>query len=261
MKTKLFLINIMLLLNSYSLSYAQTYNIDAYFFPNKERKDVKMITEKKFSGWKTISLFNKEGFLMQRINYKKEKKRADYRYEYLITDTLVQITEKDFLNNIGSFLLYKYYFNRQGHCYKYEGYSSQDLDVPFVIGNNFMYKDGLLQSYEHSIYTNEKEYIISNKVNYIYNDKGQEIQKQGCRTNDTTYYNSVYNQKEQLIDYIIKSNNKASAFTGVICWSSTKMNMVQYRYENFDKKENWRKSYFITEKGKRFRSKRKIEYW
>ncbi len=36
---------------------------------------------------------------------------------------------------------------------------------------------------------------------------------------------------------------------------------IIYLYENIDKHGNWTKSYYLTEKRKKFRVKRKIEYW
>jgi hypothetical protein len=77
---------------------------------------------------------------------------------------------------------------------------------------------------------------------------------------DTTFYTYVYNQLRQFTDYIQKNNNNEVVCSGVVVWSNEKMNKVHIQFSNFDKRGNWTRSYFITERGKVFRLKRKIEY-
>jgi hypothetical protein len=62
-------------------------------------------------------------------------------------------------------------------------------------------------------------------------------------------------------DYIHETNDERECIIDIICWSKEMMNKVHIKYSNFDKYGNWTKSYFITEKGKKVRSKRKIQYW
>jgi hypothetical protein len=262
MKLKLFISLFLLVITR---CYCQ-YDIDAYFFPDNDRKNIKQITEKSRSKWKTVSIFDEKGFLLHRINYYKDKKMSDYKHEYEITDTLINVKVQELVNinnNPESYSIYKYYFNLQRQCYKHEKYSStQSLNIPFVVTYNLVYEDTLLKSYETMIYnTYKQEYVPSDKINYIYNIKNKKIQEQRCSGKDTTYYTYIYNSEGLQTDYIIKSSDKFGVFTEVLFWSLSERNRIECKYDNFNKKSHWTKSYFMTEKGKKFRSKRKIKYW
>lgn len=237
-----------------------------FFTLKRNMRGVKVVTEKNFSKWKTVSFFRDDGFMLQKINYYKNEMRADYRYEYSMSDTLLEIKEKDYRNinnNKEGYTVRKYYYNHLKQCYRYEIYSSlESLEKPFVIGDNFIYKDGRLQSYERR-YPNWSEIEID-KIIYHYDGDQQTIQKYYVTKDSVSVVDAktllIY-LNNKLVDYIVESSNEGDIFTGVVCWSDKKMNKMHIRYSDFDKYENWTESYFITQKGKVFRSKRKIEYW
>jgi hypothetical protein len=237
------------------------FEIEEFFSLEREMRGVKMITENLFSKWKTVSYFDREGLLLRKINYYKNKMRADYRYEYSISDTLLEIKEKEHLNinnNPEWYIVSKYYYNHLKQCYKRETYSSSGSSGG---AKNFIYRDEQLYSYEvHSslyrgfFYKYVYDYDGNQRTEQMYEVSGDLVSSDGCKST------SIY-QNGKLVDLIHECDDEHGAFTGVVCWSSEKMNKVHIRYSNFDKRRNWTKSYFITEKGRVFRSKRKIGYW
>ena len=236
------------------LSYA--FDDDIFYYEKVEYKGIKEITEKTHNKWEVISFFDEKGYLLHEINFYKKEIRSDYKYDYVVTDTLLEIKRIDILgkdvrkqNKID-----RYYYTSSGQCYKRRVYFSES-DTPSHYEHNFMFVDGLLVSY-----TQVK--IDAIKFVYKYNEKKQKTQKIEIRNEkDTTFYAYVYNQLGQLTDYIQESNKNEVVYSDVVVWSNSRLNKVHIRYSNFDKRGNWTKSYFITEKGKVFRSERKIEYW
>jgi hypothetical protein len=240
------------------------FDYDDFFSFDREMRGVKIITEKSFSKWKTVSFFDDKGFLLRKVNYYKNEIRADYRYEYSISDTLLEIKLKEYQNinnNPEEYFAHKYYYNLSKQCHRFEVYSSlRDLEKPFVWGDNFIYQDNQFQSYERHTYTNETEFtqIV---YNYEENQRTEQwyyiledsIVKEKCVSI------SLY-QGGKLIDFIRKCTDGQSIVSGEVCWDKD-CNKVHIQYSNFDKRGNWTKSYFITEKGKVFRSTREIEYW
>jgi hypothetical protein len=238
---------------------------------------IKKITEKSFSRWKTIYLYDSTFFLIRQLNYYKNQPRADYRHEYTIIDSMTVRKTKEHLNinnNKESHTVYKYYYNFRKLC-KMEIYLSSDsLSVPSILADNFIYHDSLLQSYERGRFPHTKK-DPPDKILYIYNDAKQMIKELICNdispivalhspdfaSKDTLSHSFIYNEKGQLTDCIIETSDKRGAFTGIVCWSNSTMYKAHFRYTDFDKHGNWTKSYFITERGKVFRSRRKIEYW
>jgi hypothetical protein len=244
---------------------------------NYRNPGIKNITETSFSQWKTVYLYDTTGFLLQHLDFYKNEPRGDYRYEYLTTDTVLLRKEKEYLNinnNKEHYTVHKYYYNSGGLCEKLEIYFSDLLLSPSILIDNIIYKDSLLRSYERGSFPRTRE-NPSDKRMYIYNEKKQITQILYCidvssvvsqyspdfASKDTTFYSFIYNKEGKLTDYITESGDKKSVFTGVICWSNSMLYKTHIRYTDFDKQGNWRKSYFMTEKGKIFRSKRKIEYY
>jgi hypothetical protein len=135
------------------------------------------------------------------------------------------------------------------------------LDNPSLLGDNFLYEDGKLVSYTEANDW-QKRNDISSEIVYKYNERKQKIHQMEIKNvTDTTFYTYLYNQSGQLTDYIQESNNNEVIYSDVVPYSKNKMNKIHIKYSNFDKLGNWTRSTFITEKGKVFRSKKKIEYW
>jgi hypothetical protein len=235
-------------------SYA--FDNDTFYYKNIEYKGIKKITEKAHDKWEVISFFDEKGFLLQKISYYKKKIRSDVKYDYTVTDTLLEIRRVTLfnINADNKTKIDQYYYTSSNQCYKYRVYFSES-DNPSYYEDNFVYDDGILVSY-----TQGKN--STTKFIYEYNEKKQKVQKLETRNEtDTTFFSYVYNQSGQLTDYVKESNNNEVIYSNVITWSNKKKNKIHIRYSNFDKRKNWTRSYFITEKGKVFRSERKIEYW
>ncbi|MDR0437398.1 MAG: hypothetical protein LBH22_03750 [Bacteroidales bacterium] len=269
-------------------AFAQIGDAD-FFVLEREMRGVRKITEKSYTAphlgyWKSVFYYDENGFLLRQVNYNKRKKwqvysmRADYRYEYSISDTLLVIKEEEVQNinnNPKVHTIRKFYYNDLKRCYKYEIYSSNhplnNLGKPNIVGDNFIYKDGLLQSFDgHSfrwrVDSSDFNRIASfHRRTYTYDDN-QRIERTYHRTHiDSAFisgstYTSIYENGKR-IDLIQESSNEREVLLGVPSWSSERTNKMQIRFSDFDKHGNWTRSYFITERGKVFRSERKIEYW
>ncbi len=266
MKKILFIIGLFFV--SVIFAYSQN-DIDEYIniHNNEKTIGIKKITTKKsrFIG-ESVFVYDEDGFLLQQLYYIDKKLDGDFRYEYVQSDTLLQVKMKNYVNNTNNnYILYVYHYFENNQCNSFNIYhSAESLEVPSTVGYNFIYKNKMLKSYERALYP-KREDFPPDKITFFYNEKGQVRQcsyvTEYNNTVDTTLHSYFYDENNHLTDYVIKNNDEKTIFTGVVCWSDAMMNKVHIRYSNFDKQGNWTKSYFVTEKGKVFRSRRKIEYW
>jgi hypothetical protein len=72
------------------------FDIEEFFSLDREMRGVKKITEQLRNKAKIVSFFDKEGFLLLITHYHNNKMEVDYRYEYFVSDTLLEIREKEF---------------------------------------------------------------------------------------------------------------------------------------------------------------------
>ncbi len=255
MKIRIFVT--LFLVEFFYFSYA--FDENTFFPKNLQNKGIKKIIEKTFDQWEVISSFNKEGFLLNEVNFYNKKIKSDYKYDYLVTDTLLEVKKVDINKMENHYVIEKYYYHKSGQCYKFEMYFSKSDTISYF-GDNFIYENGILTSYTKGNFWQKKHGTLK-KIIFRYNEKQQKIRELNIYKTDTTFYFYNYNQQGKLIDYVKESNDKEEIFSGVFCWSDKILNKVHIKYSNFDKRGNWTKSYFMTEKGKIFRSERKIEYW
>ncbi|MEA4975896.1 MAG: hypothetical protein VB046_09195 [Paludibacter sp.] len=255
-------IRIFTVLFLYGLFYS-SYAIDKdnLFSKTSKYKGVKKVIEKTFDEWKVVSAFDKEGFILQEINYYKNEIKSSYKFDYILADTLLEIKRTNQINkNVKNQKIERFFYTTSGKCYKYRVYFLS-LDNPSLLGDNFLYEDGKLVSYTEANDW-QKRNDISSEIVYKYNERKQKIHQMEIKNvTDTTFYTYLYNQSGQLTDYIQESNNNEVIYSDVVPYSKNKMNKIHIKYSNFDKLGNWTRSTFITEKGKVFRSKKKIEYW
>ena len=239
--------------------FAYYINDEDYFSYYKKTYGIKKITEHTRLNWKTVSFFDKNGFLLQSITYRKNKMRADYRYEYSISDTLITVKSKEYLDTLYTkdYLVNKFYYNNLKQCYRYEIYSSDNLGKHFVFGDNFIYKDNQLQSYERYY---ERDNTMFYRTIYTYSENKK------TEHTDRVYEDAVISstptifiyENGKLTDKIINSGI-TDGFS--VHWNK-EFNKVHTRYSNFDKHGNWTRSYCLREKKcKKLCLKRKIEYW
>lgn len=209
-------------------TFAQIADED-FFSIDRELRGVKKITETKLSRWRNISYYDKEGFIMRQVNKFKNKDRSDYRYTYSINDSLIEIKYEEILNinnEAKDYLIHKYYYNSQKQNIKFEVYSSRNLLAPFVAGDNFIYNDKKIQSYDRHIDHSKKDGYLSR---YIYIYSGNSCTKQiydvyeDSISTDDCKITSIY-QDGKLTDIIHECDDNQGMFMGVICWSDSEMN-------------------------------------
>ena len=253
MKNSIFII--LFLISFFSSSYA--FDNDVFCHKNLENKGIKKITEKKYTNGEAVYFFNREGYLSNEIHFtKKNEILSEWIYSYIVTDTLLEIKMIGTIGNNERKSTYRYYYTSLGQCYKRKVFFL-DSDSSSHFLDNFVYEDGMLVSY-----TEGKK--SATKFVYEYNEKRQKKQILKTSGEYSTFYTYMYNNTGQLTDFIhevINNDNELVVLSGVVIYSRNNTNKSHIRYSNFDKHGNWTRSHFITEKGKVFRSKRKIEYW
>ena len=242
------------------------FNIEEFFSLDREMRGVKKITEQQRNNAKVVSFFDKEGFLLRKTHYLRNKMKADYRYEYSISDTLLEVKyhyrKTQNINPEEGYIIDRYYYNSLKQCYRIETYLSKDLENPAGASTNFIYQEGLLQSYEARSYSRNKGDFY--KYDYVYDDNQRtelfHIYEDSILVdNDSSKSISIY-KNGKLTDFIRVAPDGQLIVSGEPNWNS-ETGKVHIQYSNFDKRGNWTRSCFITEKGKTFRSERKIEYW
>jgi len=74
---------------------------------------------------------------------------------------------------------------------------------------------------------------------------------------------SIYDFKKHrnTVEHKFSSRQLYGSLTGVIPYSKEKRFLVITQYKKFNKRGDWRRSYYVTEKGEIFQSKIKISYW
>jgi|GEM_PF-309134 len=259
---------------------------DADFFTlEREMCGVKKITERHSprptGHWKSVFFYDENGFLLRQVSYHKRRRwhffkaRADYRYEYSISDTLLIIKQREVRNinnNPPNYIKKKYYYNHLKQCYRFEIYSSNFSLIsngkPFVVGDNFIYKDDLLQSFDRHIFfwrNDSLELGGSDRHTFTHDSKRRTEQIYRNIHTGTAFMcycitTTVY-QNGKLTDIIRDCDGSGGVFMGVYFWSKDRPDKMHIRFSNFDRHGNWTRSYFVTEKGKRLRSERRIRYW
>jgi len=238
---------------------------------DNKNKNVSEITERlsgkrilgHFSRWTYKSFFNNDGYIIRQINFYNNKQRADFRYNYFFSDSALIIAS--FLySDTTDCLHFNYYFDSLGKYNLFEIYSIRNLDFPFMIGNEFAYKNNLLLSYNINTINIKGEPSSIDTIKFQYDSLGR-INRRSIISNienviSTENFTFFYDVHGRLTDYIQESSDSVGIYLGGVVWSEERENKVHFRFSNFDKYDNWRKSYYVTEKGEIFRSKRKIMY-
>jgi hypothetical protein len=163
MKSKIFIVAFFMGL---FFSYSYAFDKDSFFSKTWEYKGVKKIVEKTFNKWEIISVFDKEGVLLQETNSRK-KIRSDYIYEYVLNDTLLEVKRINKIDNVNNLRIEHYYFDISGQCYKFS-VSFSESGAHSYFGDNFVYENGMLVSYTEANNW-QKNNGIPIKIIYKYN--------------------------------------------------------------------------------------------
>lgn len=201
------------------------------------KKGVKKIIEK--SNWnKTISEYRNDFLVKETYYTNMNKKYSITTYEYLITDSLWIINISNTLKN--NVEIVKIYF-------------SNSICDSIRNGN----------SLRKVIFFKERSFLAKTKIpsfHYLYNYSNDTLLINEYFNNELIETNNIvfHNNSIQLYEVIINDND--ACISDVIPWSKNETNRYCIEYAKFDIMNNWKKSYFITNKKKILKSKRTIKY-
>ena len=248
------------------------FNPKEFLFLDGERKmlGVKKTTEQlRLAGQRSTrySFFDEEGFLLRTIDFDRGRRNsAERRYEYSISDTLLVVRQTGYRNGVQeSQIIHNFFYNdlkqiQRIETFIYSGGTNRQTGV----SRNFIFKEGKLLSYETHTYSFDNAVFL---YRFAHTNEGnrQIIQRQHFEltylSSDTLITTFIY-VDGALTDKVIRNSNPRNAFVGgMVFWSREKPNKSHIRYTRFDRRGNWTRSYFITERGRVFRSQRRIEYW
>ncbi|WP_232369875.1 MULTISPECIES: hypothetical protein [Prevotella] len=221
-------------------------------------KGVRKIITTTHDKWSIVCYFDRQGYLMREQIFYKGKLKSDNAYDYMITDSVV-VTRITDISGPYPKLVKKCeeFFSPFGKCYKRRVYMNGS-DTATLYIDNFIYDGDLLISNEEATAWQKKNEAFS-KVNYYYNEKKQKIlETKYFNGSDSIFYS--YDKMGRLTDEVKKADN-TSVLSGIVPYARNELNKLHIIYSNYDHEGNWTKSYFATQKGKKTRSKRKIEYW
>lgn len=219
---------------------------------------VRKVTTITHDKWSIVCNFDRQGFLNREQRFYKGELKADYAYEYKITDSVLVTIVTDRENqHIKLVKKSEDYLSPSGKCYKCRVYMNGSNTVSLYI-DNFVYDGDLLISYDVATAWQKRNGKAS-KVHYYYNKKKHKIlETKSFNGTDSVIYS--YDKMGRLTGEK-KTSDSLSVLSGIVPYADNELNKVQLTYSHFDNKGNWTKSYYTTQEGKIFRSKRKIDYW
>lgn len=243
------------------------------FYPLSDfNPGVKEITEKGRDGWKNISYYDEHGFLIKITHFYKSEKRSENRFEYSVcNDTLVVINYSERYRSET-----KYAYNNHEKVFIGERVTSlSDEKAPEMVAqsDNFTYVNGLLTGFERndskvSIQYDEYGRMSVYETVTYYDDFLGYRDWEGIETKKYTYDNE--GRLTGIITvttnrYRIGSENTGELpvpnYLGVVSYAKDYPNKYWIRYSSYDKRDNWRKSSYMTEKGEVKNKTRHIKYW
>lgn len=195
--------------------------------------------------------------------------------EFYKKSTSIKIYEDSFLKK-ETFYLKKRIWSESNYDYeitdnKWVVYCANTLKKDTSVISIF-FKNNICSAINYKNSKNNKKVIpICNRLVTIPNDTSICKVRYFCH-NDTICKEVFINDTLSSIEKTLYNNNslvfKSEEIVGdplaiisdVTCWSKNQRNKYIILYDNFDKKGNWTKSYYLTEKGKVLRSKRNIVY-
>jgi hypothetical protein len=214
-----------------------------------------------YSGWKYTYQFNNQSRLIKQTNTFHGKIEVEYLYQY---DTIEnrrierEITSDKSKNNQGDYTEYEKFMNPEGLPEKviYRAFNSKECTKEtFLVEQNAEYKkDKLLVFIRQNIDSNGDS-ADEEKCSLFYNSSGQiiRIERKNMDTGLTTTLNYFYNDKGFVDHYSV------DYLADLIEYGSK--NQPQEIYFKYDRKGNWIKRYWKSDKESRLEAKRKISYW
>lgn len=267
MKTIFSIVLFLLGMNCFGQMYLTGWPLDS------APKGVKVIELKSPRGSVTSRFYNIDRHIVKETYKNRGKIRVYQTFEYQKIDTLLVVKTNETLNFYEKEENYdksvkKIYFYKDGKYSRFEIYPSEKSEEPSAVFDNFVYQDGLLQSYNWVKYGKDGNKSTT-KVVFKRNDKDQLIQTHYCESNpnDDTYIVWKYNEQGQLTDRIkiipdYLGTLDASSLLGDDFKSEQKMSKRHTVYTDFDAQGNWTKSVTIMPDGQKKPSyTRKFKYY
>lgn len=225
---------------------------------NVYKKDSGVFRPKAFSGWEYVYQFE-NALLVKRTNTINGVVNADYLYERREVDN--RRIEREIIQNAnngqkGDYIEYENFLNANGQVEKVNFWSFNARDNSrelYLVEMNARYVNGKLMGYtRHSIIDNG-QMDSGEKCNLIYDNAGRliRLERQDIVNGFKTILYYHYNRRGRVdrfsVDYLVGLRND----------QNTNRQVINYKY---DRRGNWVKRYWISDKNKRLEDKRKIKY-
>ena len=235
--------------------YAISINISAFYtrpipqkvYAEKTAKDVLL-------KWKTISEYDKQGYIIREIFFKGDL-RSDNHYVYSSTDSTLEVMVSDALNTKEKKLTVRYSYDTCGYCSKVEvRWGDSEFKCE---NNNFIWKDGLLMSEDRLVSDSllvRKQYVYNSKMQKIKTDEYIYKMAAGSfrKTEHELSYRYEYDEQGRLSQESKEYIDHSAVMTDVCPWSKNALYKYVIKYVYRGKSNLYTKSYFLTEKGKKF---------
>jgi YD repeat-containing protein len=225
---------------------------------NLVKGDSGVFKPKMFSGWEYVYLFE-NARLVRRTNTIKGVLDADYVYQReAVGNRRIEreIIQDSLKNQKGDYIEYENFLNEEGQIEKvnFWSFSANDSSrVLFLVEMNARYVNGLLLNYTRHSVNDSGELDRGEKCSLTYDNLGRLIrmERQDVATNFKTILYYDYNRRGRVsrfsIDYLVGLRND----------QNTQRQIINYKY---DRRGNWNKRYWISDKNRRLEDKRKIRY-
>lgn len=222
------------------------------------KQDSGVFRPKAFSGWEYVYEFDKT-LLVKRTNRINGVVNAHYLYQRQeIGNRKIEreIIQTNQFGQKGDYIEYENFINSQGQVEKVNFWSFNARDNSrelFLVEMNASYVNGRLMDYTRHMVTDNGEMDRGEQCSLIYDNAGRlvRMERHDAATGFKTILYYQYNRQGLVqrfsVDYLVGLRNDQNPHRQVI----------NYRY---DRRGNWVRRYWISDKNKRLEDKRKIKY-
>ena len=198
-------------------------------------------------------LFEYQNGFLKREVYSEGRWKSETFYDYELSDSLWVIKSKSWNEHKGvdDIKIEKWYFT-DGQC------DSTVYEYPDGRSSVFSYVDIPKDSVNGMRIVYDSLYSVNDTLFF---ERKFEEGGRSCSLLRKELYrgkNLVYHSQETLYDG--KENDLFGALVGSPVWSRERPDKQVQKYSNFDKHGNWRKCYYLTEKGRVLNCKRSFRY-
>lgn len=222
------------------------------------KQDSGVFRPKAFSGWEYVYQFE-DTLLVKRTTTINGVINADYLYQRQeLGNRRIEreIIQKSEIGQKGDYIEYENFINAEGQIDKVNFWSFNARDNSrelFLVEMDASYVNGKLMGYTRHSITDKGEMDRGEHCSLVYDNAGRLIhmERQDIATGFKTILYYHYNRRGLVnrfsVDYLVGLRND----------QNTHRQVINYKY---DRRGNWVKRYWISEKNKRLEDKRKIKY-